>query len=134
MTKVVIINQLLALHNLLKSAREKKELKTREISTLLKIDQALISKFENGQRTPTRKQVEQLAQLLEIDLEVLLIAWLKEKIRQVIAEEPIGLKALQEVVNELNPTAENNKEVDKLFEEMAALKAKMEAFRNSQTS
>jgi len=122
------------LHNLLKSAREKKGLKTREISTLLKIDQALISKFENGQRTPTRKQVEQLAQLLEIDLEVLLIAWLKGKIRQVIAEEPLGLKALQEVVNELNPTAENNKEVDKLFEEMEALKAKMEAFRNSQTN
>lgn len=122
------------MHNLLKSAREKKGLKTREISTLLKIDQALISKFENGQRTPTRKQVEQLAQLLEIDLEVLLIAWLKEKIRQVIAEEPIGLKALQEVVNELNPTTENNKEVDKLFEEMEALKAKMEAFRNSQTN
>ena len=122
------------MHNLLKSAREKKGLKTREISTLLKIDQALISKFENGQRTPTRKQVEQLAQLLEIDLEALLVAWLKEKIRQVIAEEPLGLKVLQEVVNELSPTAENNKEVDKLFEEMEALKAKMEAFRNSQTS
>ena len=128
------LNQLLALHNLLKSAREKKGLKTLEISTLLKIDQALISKFENGQRTPTRKQVEQLAQLLEIDLEVLLIAWLKGKIRQVIDEEPHGLKALQEVVNELNPTTENNKVVDKLFEEMEALKAKMEAFRNSQTS
>ena len=124
----------MALHNLLKSAREKKGLKTREISTLLKIDQALISKFENGQRTPTRKQVEQLAQLLEIDLEALLVDWLKEKIKQVIAEEPLGLKALQEVVNELNPTAENNKVVDLLFEEMEALKVKMEAFRNSQSN
>lgn len=122
------------MHNLLKSAREKKGLKTREISTLLKIDQALISKFENGQRAPTRKQVEQLAHLLEIDLEVLLIAWLKGKIRQVIAEERLGLKALQEVVDELNPTTENNKVVDLLFEEMEALKAKMEAFRNSQTN
>jgi transcriptional regulator with XRE-family HTH domain len=122
------------LHTLLKKARETKGLKTREVANLLKIDQALISKFENGQRTPTRKQVEQLAQLLEIDLEVLLVAWLKEKIKQVIAEESQGLKALQEVEKELNPIKEKNKQVDLLFEEMEALKAKMEAFRNSQSN
>ncbi len=122
------------MHTLLKKARETKGLKTREVANLLKIDQALISKFENGQRTPTRKQVEQLAQLLEIDLEVLLVAWLKEKIKQVIAEESQGLKALQEVEKELNPIKEKNKQVDLLFEEMEALKAKMEAFRNSQSN
>ena len=121
------------MHTLLKKARETKGFKTREVATLLQIDQALISKFENGQRTPTRKQVEQLAQLLEIDLELLLVAWLKEKIKQVIAEEPLGLKALQEVEKEINPIKENNKVVDLLFEEMEALKTKMEAFRNSQT-
>jgi transcriptional regulator with XRE-family HTH domain len=122
------------LHTLLKKARETKGFKTREVANLLKIDQALISKFENGQRTPTRKQVEQLAQLLEIDFEVLLVAWLKEKIKQVIANEPLGLKALQEVEKEINPIKENDKAVDLLFEEMEALKAKMEAFRNSQTN
>ena len=122
------------MNTLLKKARETKGFKTREVANLLKIDQALISKFENGQRTPTRKQVEQLAQLLEIDLEALLVAWLKEKIKQVISREPLGLQALQEVEKELNPTKENNKVVDLLFEEMEALKAKMEAFRNSQTS
>jgi transcriptional regulator with XRE-family HTH domain len=121
------------LHTLIKKERETKGLKTREVANLLQIDQALISKFENGQRTPTRKQVELLAQLLEIDLEVLLVAWLKEKIKQVIVEEPLGLKALQEVEKEINPTKENNKVVDLLFEEMEALKTKMEAFRNSQT-
>ncbi|MBL0012410.1 MAG: helix-turn-helix transcriptional regulator [Flavobacterium sp.] len=122
------------MHTLLKKARETKGFKTREVANLLQIDQALISKFENGQRTPTRKQVEQLAQLLQINLELLIVAWLKEKIKQVIAEEPLGLKALQEVQSELNPTKENNKVVDLLFEEMEALKAKMEAFRNSQTN
>ena len=122
------------MYTLLKTARETKGFKTREVANLLQIDQALISKFENGQRTPTRKQVEQLAQLLQIDLELLLVAWLKEKIKQLIAEEPLGVKALQEVANELNPTPENNKMVDILFEEMEALKAKMEAFRNLQTN
>ena len=122
------------MNTLLKKARETKGFKTREVANLLKIDQALISKFENGQRTPTRKQVEQLAQLLEIDLELLLVAWLKEKIKQVIANEPLGLKALQEVEKEINPIKENNKAVDLLFEEMEALRAKMEAFRNSQSN
>lgn len=120
------------MHTLLKKARESKGFKTREVANLLKIDQALISKFENGQRAPTRKQVEELAQLLEIDLELLVIAWLKEKIRQIVSEERFGLKALQEVEKELNPVKENNKAVDLLFEEMEALKVKMEAFRNSQ--
>ena len=33
---------------LLKNAREQKNIKTRELAQLLGIDQALISKFENG--------------------------------------------------------------------------------------
>lgn len=122
------------MHKLLKNAREKKGLKTREISTLLNIDQALISKFENGQRTPTKQQVIQLAKLLEIDEDLLIIAWLKEKIKHLIADESLGLKALQEVASELDPTKEKNKNIDFLFEEMETLRAKMEAFKNSQTN
>ena len=43
--------------NLIKNAREQKGFKTRELAHLMKIDQALISKFENGSRKPTREQV-----------------------------------------------------------------------------
>ncbi len=119
---------------LLKTAREKKGFKTREVSRLLSIDQALISKFESGQRTPTKKQVEQLSQLLEIDFEILMTAWLKEKIGQAISGEALGLKALQEVERELNPKTATNQAVNQLFEEMEALKTKMEALRNTQGS
>ncbi len=122
------------MHILLKNAREQKSLKTREVANLLQIDQALISKFENGQRMPTRQQVEQLAELLEIEPELLIIAWLKEKIKHLISPESLGLRALQELSNELNPPQKDNKAVDLLFEEMQALQAKMEAFRNSQSS
>ena len=116
--------------SLLKNAREQKGFKTREVARLLAIDQALISKFESGQRQPTKKQIVQLAQLLEIDFETLMIAWLKEKILHAIAEEEYGLKALLAVEKEINskPTAA----IDMLFEEMDALKNKMEAFRKLQ--
>lgn len=118
---------------LLKLAREQKGLKTREVAQLLKIDQALISKFENGQRNPTKTQIIKLAQLLEIDLETLTTAWLKEKILQEVANEEFGLKALQAAEKELNPKAPDHS-VDLLFEEMEALKNKMEAFRKSQNN
>ncbi len=114
---------------LLKTAREQKGLKTREVSQLLKIDQALISKFENGLRHPTKKQIAQLSELFGIDYETLMVAWLKEKILDEIKDEEFGLKALIEVEKELNP-AKNNDVINQLFEEMDALKNKMEALRN----
>ncbi len=65
---------------ILKNARERKGIKTRELAQLIGIDQALISKFENGSRKPTRDQVAKLANILEIDYETLMISWLKERI------------------------------------------------------
>ena len=79
---------------LLKNAREQKGLKTREVAQLLGIDQALISKFESGTRKPTREQVIKLASLLEIDLETIMVAWLKEKILYEIGHDEFALKAL----------------------------------------
>jgi transcriptional regulator with XRE-family HTH domain len=49
------------------------------VAQLLGIDQALISKFESGTRKPTREQVVKLITLLDIDLETIMVAWLKEK-------------------------------------------------------
>lgn len=81
--------------DLLKTAREKKNLKTREVAQLLGIDQALISKFESGTRKPTKDQISKLATLLDLDYETLMIAWLKEKILYEIGSDELALKALQ---------------------------------------
>jgi Fic family protein/DNA-binding XRE family transcriptional regulator len=88
--------------NLLKTARENKNLKTREVAQLLGIDQALVSKFENGNRKPTREQIAKLATILEIDYETLMVAWLKEKILYEIGDdENFGLKALMVAESEM---------------------------------
>ena len=86
---------------LLKNAREQKGLKTREVAHLLEIDQALISKFENGLRKPTKDQVVKLASLLGIDFETLMIAWLKEKILYEIGQDEFALKAINMVREEM---------------------------------
>ena len=82
---------------LLKNAREQKNIKTRELAQLIGIDQALISKFENGSRKPTRDQVAKLAQVLEIDYENLMVLWLKERILYEIGEDNLALRAMNMV-------------------------------------
>ena len=120
--------------SLLKNAREQKGLKTRELAQLADIDQALISKFESGTRKPTKEQVIKLSQLLEIDYETLMIAWLKEKILYEIGHEEFALKALKVAEDEIkyNKTVSNLKlstSLEKILKEIDALKEKLDSYR-----
>lgn len=119
---------------LLKNAREQKGLKTREVAQLLGIDQALISKFENGSRKPTKDQVIKLASLLGIDFETLMIAWLKEKIIFEIGQDEFALKAMNMVREELeNSYVAIKKTLSKnllsILGEIDTLKATLDKFR-----
>ncbi len=121
--------------SLLKNAREQKGLKTRELAQLAGIDQALISKFESGTRKPTKDQVTKLAQLLEIDYETLMVAWLKEKILYEIGDDEFALKALLLVEQEIQ---KNKKEIDSailssnqiILDEIEILKNQLQSFNH----
>ena len=124
---------------LLKNAREKKELKTREVAQLLGIDQALISKFESGTRKPTRDQVIKLASLLEIDLETIMVTWLKEKILHEIGQDEFALKALLVAEVEIRDQSKSTTKVlsaalQKILAEIDVLKAKLDTFRQYESS
>jgi len=119
--------------SLLKNAREQKGLKTRELAQLAGIDQALISKFESGTRKPTKDQIMKFSQLLEIDYETLMIAWLKEKILYEIGDEEFALKALllaeQEIQNdrkEINSAIITSIQI--ILDEIETLKNKIQSF------
>ena len=119
---------------LLKNAREQKGLKTREVAQLLKIDQALISKFENGSRKPTKDQVIKLASLLEINFETLMVAWLKEKIIYEIGQDEFALKAMnmvrEEIENNYVATKKSiSKKLSTILTEIDTLKGKLNQFR-----
>ena len=119
---------------LLKNAREQKGLKTREVAQLLAIDQALISKFESGTRKPTRDQVVKLASLLEIDLETIMVAWLKEKILYEIGQDEFALKALlvaeQEIRYQSKPIKKKlSVTLQKILDEIDTLKIQLDGFR-----
>jgi len=85
---------------ILKQARIEKGLSTRKLAELSKTDQALISKFENGFRIPTKKQVQTLAQILEIDLKPLLVAWYKVKLDHNFDLNPFAIQAITEILQE----------------------------------
>lgn len=120
--------------SLLKNAREQKGLKTRELAQLAGIDQALISKFESGTRKPTKDQIIKLSQLLEIDYETLIVAWLKEKILYEIGDDEFALKALKIAEDEIkyNKTVSNLKlstSLEKILKEIDVLKEKLDSYR-----
>lgn len=120
--------------SLLKTAREQKGLKTREVSQELGIDQALISKFESGARKPTKEQIIKLAQFLEIDYEILMVAWLKEKILYEIGDDEFALKAISLAGQEIryNKTVSKLKistTLEKILKEIDVLKAKLDTYR-----
>ncbi len=115
--------------SLLKTGRENKQLTTREVSERLKIDQALISKFESGKRNPTHEQLLQLCKLFEIDSKQLEILWLKNKILEIISEYDFGPEALQAASLSLQSEPEiitpeiNAASIQKLMTDMESLKA-----------
>lgn len=79
---------------LLKKSRVDKNLNIRELSQLLSIDQAIISKIESGARFPTRKQINEIAKVLEIPLEEIMPLWIKEKIISEIQYEDFASEGL----------------------------------------
>ena len=123
--------KLAIMKTLLKNAREQKNLKTREVSQILGIDQALISKFESGTRFPTREQIAKLSQLLNIDYDTLMVCWIKEKILNDYGSEPLVLKALSTILIENNHNASFSIEpkIDSILEEMERLKDKLQQLR-----
>ncbi|MFZ4106865.1 Fic family protein [Flavobacterium sp.] len=119
---------------ILKNARELKGIKTRELAQLIGIDQALISKFENGSRKPTREQVRKLATILEIDYETLMVAWLKERILYEIGDDNLTLRAMEMVREDIENNYISRKSIistnlKTILDEIDTLKDALNKFR-----
>ena len=95
------MNNFVIMKSFIKNARIGKKLKIREVAELMKIDQALVSKFESGKRLPTESQVIDLARVLEIDLRQLLALWLKQKVLGEVSKYEFASESLSMVQEEL---------------------------------
>ena len=80
---------------IIKKLREDQGLVLRQVAAALEIDQAIISKFEKGERKPNREQVLAFAKFFNAKLDDLLIAWLSDKVAYELEDENVAIKALQ---------------------------------------
>lgn len=83
------------LSEILKESRESRGLLLREVAASINVDTAMISKFEKGERKPTREQIDGLAAALEIDRKELLITYLSDKVMSDLKDEDVAQEALK---------------------------------------
>lgn len=72
---------------IIKSRREEQNLLLREVSALTSIDQSIISKFEKGERKPSREQVLKFAEIYNLPQNDLIIAWQSDKVAYDLLQE-----------------------------------------------
>jgi Fic family protein/DNA-binding XRE family transcriptional regulator len=119
---------------IIQNARKRKGIRSRELAGLLGVDQSLISKFENGKRLPTEAQVMGLANILSIDLNELVKAWLKEKVllevkQYTFADEVLGM--VQEELASYYPKREfEDLAVERILGEIDKLKLELDGIRS----
>ena len=80
---------------IIRTSRESKGLFLRQVAAAMDIDQALISKFEKGDRKPSKEQVERFADFFEINKDELITIWLSDKIIYTIRGEKNAEQALK---------------------------------------
>lgn len=80
---------------ILREEREKQGFYLRQVAAALEIDQAIISKFEKGDRKPSKEQVLKLADFFGIDKNELITLWLSDKIIYTIQGEENAENALK---------------------------------------
>ncbi|MBM3404454.1 MAG: helix-turn-helix domain-containing protein [Bacteroidetes bacterium] len=68
----------------LKQLREESNLLLRQVAAAIDTDTALVSKFEHGDRKPSKEQVQKLAVLFQTDQEELMKLWLADKVTYVL--------------------------------------------------
>lgn len=79
----------------IKQLRESKGLLLRQVAAALEVDQAIISKYEKGNRKPNRNQVLAFAKFFNTNEDDLLIAWLSDKVVFELEDEELAMKAMQ---------------------------------------
>lgn len=125
---------MISLFDKIREKRLELNIKSSELAQKLNIDQALISKFENGKRIPTRTQIIQLAKALNINVDDLLVLYTKELIYKEIGNDYIAYEALslvKEEIIEYQKLSKNNlsDSIKNILKEIDALKNKLNNIR-----
>lgn len=136
MTKFVMII-IVMVKDLLKEARIRQGFRLREVAQQLGVDQALVSKFESGDRLPTEEQLQKLATILSIAFDQLAVHWLRQKIMKEIGynQSMYALQAVNMVMEDLmiynsKSTTDYSPSLATLLAEIDQLKMRLDQIRH----
>lgn len=85
----------------LKTLRLNQELLLRQVAAAVEVDTSMVSKFENGERFPTREQIEKLAFFFKVKEDDFLIEAYSDKIIYDFNEEPLAIEILKQAIKKL---------------------------------
>ena len=97
------------LGEILRQLRDNKQLLLREVAAELKMDTALLSKFERNDRKPNKAQIMAFARFYEVSPNELLVAWLSDKIALDIQNEDFAKQALKEAEKKVDFLKKKNR-------------------------
>ena len=100
------------LAQLLKQNRLERDLKLTDVSGALKIDNALVSKIERGDRFATKKQIEAFIEFYKLDKKAIITQWLSEKILEELKYEEYALDVLYAAEEKIKYGLETTDEVN----------------------
>ena len=80
---------------IIRELREQKKILVKQVAALLEVDPSLISKIERGDKRPTREQIRQLADILVVDENELMIAYLSDRLVYEIRDEDLAMEAIK---------------------------------------
>ena len=119
--------------NLLRTTRESKNILVKDLAHQLGVDASIISRFESGERKPTKVQLLKIAEILEIDARELLIEWMSEAIINEYGYDDIMLEALKVAESKVEYLTknipENSNELAEVLNEIERWKAKIDKLR-----
>jgi predicted nucleotidyltransferase len=75
--------------------RKEKGVPLRVVAAYLNIDQAILSKIENGKRTANRKNVSEFARYYKVSENDLMVSWLSDKVLYEVGKEELALEAIK---------------------------------------
>lgn|SRR5690554_1713770 len=87
--------------NKIKDLRVQKELLLRQVAAAIEVDTSMVSKFENGERFPTREQIEKLATFFKVSEEDFLVDALSDKLVYDFREDPLAVKILEQTTKKM---------------------------------
>ena len=87
--------------NKIKDLRVQKELLLRQVAAAIEVDTSMVSKFENGERFPTREQIEKLATFFKVSEEDFLVDAFSDKLVYDYSEEPLALDIIKQTLKKI---------------------------------